>query len=118
MSEFIKLVGSNIRELRKAKGFTQAELGEKMQISQSYIGEIERGQVNVSLETLEKVTLALELSLFDLFNFKDIDIDENQYEKETLIEVHKQLLSERNLNEIKMFHQIIKNIIKMVDHDI
>ncbi len=45
-----KELGERIRELRKIAGITQEELGEKSALSYKYIGELERGQVNVSLD--------------------------------------------------------------------
>ncbi|WP_152679707.1 helix-turn-helix domain-containing protein, partial [Paenibacillus sp. IHB B 3415] len=47
-------VGSRIRELRKAKGWTQEQLAEAASLHYSYIGGVERGDRNISLETLEK----------------------------------------------------------------
>lgn len=117
LSEFITLLGNRIRQLRKEKGLTQAELGEKMQISQGYIGEIERGLVNVSMETLDKIVKALGITLYELFDFKDIDIDEQYLEKETIIEVHKKLLLERSLSEVKMIHNITKEIVHTIDNN-
>lgn len=117
LSEFITLLGNRIRQLRKEKGLTQAELGEKMQISQGYIGEIERGLVNVSMETLDKIVKALGITLYELFDFRDIDIDEQYLEKESIIEVHKKMLLERNLSEVKMIHSITKEIIKTIDEN-
>ncbi|RAV17821.1 transcriptional regulator [Paenibacillus contaminans] len=117
LSEFITLLGNRIRQLRKEKGLTQAELGEKMQISQGYIGEIERGLVNVSMETLDKIVKALGITLYELFDFRDIDIDEQHLEKETIIEVHKKMLLERSLSEVKMIHNITKEIVHTIDNN-
>ncbi|MET1168220.1 helix-turn-helix transcriptional regulator, partial [Bacillus velezensis] len=48
-------VGNRIRELRKAKGWTQEQLAEAAGLHYSYIGGVERGDRNISLETLEKI---------------------------------------------------------------
>ncbi|MBI4378760.1 MAG: helix-turn-helix domain-containing protein [Nitrospinae bacterium] len=38
--------------MRKSRGFTQEELGEKAGLSYKFIGELERGEENVSLDSL------------------------------------------------------------------
>jgi transcriptional regulator with XRE-family HTH domain len=66
MSEPIALkrvVGDNIRSLRKAKKLSQEELGERAGLSYKFVGEIERGSVNPSLESLENIAVALEVDV-------------------------------------------------------
>lgn len=66
--DFKVVLGKRIRNFRKTRGFTQEELGEKSGLSYKYIGEVERGKVNVSLESLGRVADALSLKLVDLFS--------------------------------------------------
>ncbi|MCK9859617.1 helix-turn-helix transcriptional regulator [Paenibacillus sp. ATY16] len=42
MAELIKQIGQQIRILRKNRGLTQEQLGEMVQLPQSYIGSVER----------------------------------------------------------------------------
>ena len=56
-------MGGRIRQLRKQKRMTQAELAEKVRISTSFMGHIERGTRIASLETLVNLSDALEVSL-------------------------------------------------------
>ncbi len=51
--------GTTVRTERKARGLTQQELAFGSDLSLTYIGEIERGQRMVSLDTLERVAGAL-----------------------------------------------------------
>lgn len=60
-------LGDKIRNLRRIKGLTQEELGEKAGLSYKYIGEIERGQVNVSFDSLIRIVNALSVMISDLF---------------------------------------------------
>lgn len=62
-----RLVGKHIRLLRKAKGWSQEELGENAALSYKFIGEIERGIVNPSLDTLLGISNALNVELPKLF---------------------------------------------------
>ena len=64
------LLGRRIREIRKAKGLTQEELGSKADVSYKFVGEIERGQQNPSFDILVKIACALEIELLDLFRFE------------------------------------------------
>ncbi|SDM51122.1 Helix-turn-helix [Paenibacillus jilunlii] len=54
-------VGNRIRELRKAKGWTQEQLAEAAFLHYSYIGGVERGDRNISFETLEKIITAFQV---------------------------------------------------------
>jgi transcriptional regulator with XRE-family HTH domain len=62
-----QLVGKNVRSLRRARGWSQEELGEQAELSYKFIGEIERGAVNPSLDSLEKIASALTIEVFELF---------------------------------------------------
>lgn len=48
-------LGSQIRELRKSKGFSQEQLAFQAEVDRSYVGGIERGERNVSFLTLVKI---------------------------------------------------------------
>lgn len=65
------LLGRRIRDIRKAKGWTQEELGSRADISYKFIGEIERGQQNPSFDTLVKIADALEVELYELLRFEE-----------------------------------------------
>jgi transcriptional regulator with XRE-family HTH domain len=70
MDDLRKDVGRRIRSLREAGSLTQEELGEKAGLNYKFIGELERGRVNVSLDSLVKIAEALEVKIGDLF-FKE-----------------------------------------------
>jgi transcriptional regulator with XRE-family HTH domain len=67
--EFLKLLGKRIRDLRKANGLTQLDLGVAMDNYGEQVGRIERGQLNVSICTLKKIAEGLNISLSELLNF-------------------------------------------------
>lgn len=62
----IKL-GQRIREIRKKLGFSQEELGFKSNVHRTYIGSIERGEQNVSIDNIHKIAKALKISPTELF---------------------------------------------------
>ena len=59
--------GSSVRRLRSVKGYSQERFAEACQIERSYMGMIERGEVNVTLAMVVKVARGLGISLVDLF---------------------------------------------------
>jgi transcriptional regulator with XRE-family HTH domain len=61
------LVGERIRTLRKERGWSQEELGEKANLHHTYVGAIERGEKNASIDTLDKIADALGTVIVDLF---------------------------------------------------
>jgi len=73
MDNIRKGLGKRIRALRKLKTFTQEELGEKAGLSYKFIGEMERGVVNPSLDSLVKIATALGVKVEDLFP-REVDI--------------------------------------------
>ena len=62
-------VGKRIKELRNKLGISQEELAFRSEIHRTYIASLEVGKRNVSIETLEKVVNALEVSMFEFFRF-------------------------------------------------
>jgi transcriptional regulator with XRE-family HTH domain len=61
-------LGKRIRSLRKTNGWTQEELAEHAELSHKYIGEVERGEVNPSLDTLLSIANALKVEIARLFS--------------------------------------------------
>lgn len=61
--------GNRIRELRKERALSQKQLGELTGFHKNYVGMIERGERNPSLENIEVFANAFEMSLSELFTF-------------------------------------------------
>jgi len=59
-------IGNNIKELRKAKGYKQKDLAEKIQIATNSLSRYETGEREPSIETLEKIADALEVPVSKL----------------------------------------------------
>ena len=65
------LLSLNIKRFRRIKGWSQAKLAEKMDISTNYLSEIETGRGWVSPFSLVKLANALEIEVFELFKHKE-----------------------------------------------
>lgn len=63
------LFGDRVRELRQKRGWSQEEFAAKAELDRSYIGCIERGERNVSIENICKVAVALAVSPAALFEW-------------------------------------------------
>jgi transcriptional regulator with XRE-family HTH domain len=57
------MLGDNVRGLRKAKGWTQRELAERIGSTPSYVNRVEMGKVNPSVGVLDRVARALDCPL-------------------------------------------------------
>ena len=67
MSEIAKAVGQRIRNYRTKAGFSQEKLAEMSGCHPTYIGQLERGEKNATIESIEKITTALSLPMSKLF---------------------------------------------------
>lgn len=67
------MVAVNVLEVLKAKGWSQKDLAEKMNVSSQQINKILKGQQNLTLETISKLETALEISLIEIIDFKADD---------------------------------------------
>lgn len=67
MNDMIKLIGERIRNLRKERNWTQEELAYRANIHRSHLGEIERGETSVTVESVAKIANALEITVEDIF---------------------------------------------------
>ena len=71
MSDIVKAVGQRIRNYRTQKGLSQEKLAELSGCHPTYIGQLERGEKNATLESIERITVALGISLSKLFEKLD-----------------------------------------------
>ena len=65
-------LGLAIKELRQNLNLSQEDLAEVSELDRSYIGGIERGEHNLSVISLIKISKALEVRLSDLFKISKI----------------------------------------------
>lgn len=68
MKTITSAIGKRIRVARQQKGWSQRELAEKADVSDSYIGSIERGKKVPSIEIVYRICAALSLSMQTLFD--------------------------------------------------
>lgn len=59
--------GARVRELRQAHEWSQEDLAEKAALHRTYIGSVERGERNISLDNIHALADALGVSVTELF---------------------------------------------------
>ena len=55
----LHIIGRKLREVREKQHLTQSDVAEKADISTNHYAQIERGEANPSIETLESILKAL-----------------------------------------------------------
>lgn len=61
--------GARLAYARKLRKLSQMKLAEKVDMNFNYIGQIERGEANVTIKTMKILADALDVELKELFNF-------------------------------------------------
>ena len=71
--DLYEAIAKNIKKWRKIRGITQAELAERVGLSHEFIRRIEskKGVKTFSVETLYKISIALDINISELFNFEN-----------------------------------------------
>ncbi|WP_054941692.1 helix-turn-helix domain-containing protein [Paenibacillus ihuae] len=112
MSNLMDIIGVRIRSLRKEKGWSQEELAERAGLHFTYIGKIERSEHKVTIESLEKVTRALGISLEEFFHLIQ-PIREGTF-NDTLTKILNSLLN-RSIDDQKKALHLIEFVLNWKD---
>lgn len=64
-----KKFGTKLAYIRKSKHLSQMKLAEIVDMNFNYIGQIERGEANVTIKTIKVLANALDTEVKELFNF-------------------------------------------------
>ena len=102
--DICKVIGIRLRELRKLKGLNQEKMADLAGVNPKYYSEIERGQRNVTIKILEKITTNLDITLADLFRFpEDETLSQKGEEIMALITTLLKSKDEKSLAKLKIF---------------
>lgn len=99
-----KVIGSRIKEARKAKNMTQENLSEKIDVSVAFLSRIERGNSHVNLKRLNQICDILEVSEGYVLNGAD-STKENYLDQE-----FSELLKNCSSEKQKLIYEIAKTI--------
>ena len=70
MSTVQERFGKRLKEVRQEQSFTQEELAHKAGLNRTYIGDIERGEKNLTLESMDRLAIALGIKIRDFFDWE------------------------------------------------
>lgn len=62
-----KSFGNRVRQLRQSRDWSQERAGEACDLHWTYIGQVERGERNISLESIHKIAKGFKVELAELF---------------------------------------------------
>ena len=103
-----KLFGANLKAVRKERGYTQAELAERIDRSLYLVSQIERGESAPSFETIDEICRTLKVSPQDLFNGSDL-LRTNKTTKFAKLQSKLATLSEEDLDWVENVLQAVLN---------
>lgn len=66
-------LGRAVRRLRTARGHSQEAFADAIRAHRTYVGSVERGEVNLSLDNLERIASGLGLAPWQLLREADAD---------------------------------------------
>jgi transcriptional regulator with XRE-family HTH domain len=101
-----ELLGARIKELRKARGLSQDQLLERVNIDSKHLSRIEVGKSYPSLDTLEKIARALNVEIKDLFEYM------HEVKGKELTENINRLLKESDEEKLRLILKIIRAIVR------
>ncbi|MBE6884116.1 MAG: helix-turn-helix domain-containing protein [Ruminococcaceae bacterium] len=106
MTSMAKTIGQRIRKYRARRGLSQEKLAEFSGCHPTYIGQLERGEKNATIESIEKIAAALEVSLSKLFE----KLGESEKETENLPLVCYEFLLGKSKEEQERLYRILLEI--------
>lgn len=107
MHDLATIIGKRIREIRNAQGISLEELSFKAGLNAAHLGQIERGFRNPTLETLERIATALDMSFYELISSSET-LPREQSETSDIRRKIDAQLSSMTLDEQKDILRIIR----------
>ncbi|MDE6999758.1 MAG: helix-turn-helix transcriptional regulator [Lachnospiraceae bacterium] len=106
-----KKLGERIREERRRLNLTQAQLAEAVDISNTYMGAIERGERSLTLDTLVRLVNRLGVTVDYLLSDSVTDTDSN------IMEQFKQIIDRQPLERKQMAVNVLRTIFSYFDNE-
>ncbi|MDQ0902764.1 helix-turn-helix domain-containing protein [Paenibacillus sp. V4I7] len=117
VAELKILVGKRLRQMRKERGLTQLTAAERCDMENTYLAGVERGERNISLESLEKIVTALGAEPIDAFRFGDLEMGKGLEGKRDAIRILAAFLEERSMEEIELIRKMSKDVMATIDSE-
>jgi len=108
-------VGNRIRQYRQRSGLSQEKLALNAGLTVSFLGDIERGNKKPTVESLEKLLRALNISFLEFF---DYETEIKPVKDCSALEKLSLLLQDRPNDEIEMIYSVVKRILEYDDRSL
>lgn len=95
-----KLLGKQIKFIRKSNGYTQEKLSELIGIETSSLSGIESGRFYPSLHVLEKISNVLNIQMIDFFRYSTVD-------SENIDKEIKNIIGKQNQENKKLVYKLL-----------
>jgi transcriptional regulator with XRE-family HTH domain len=102
------LFGSRIRSIRETANLSRETVAERAGISANYLGEIERGEKWPTLDMIERIATAIEVSPPAFFEYEGEEIDNG-----ILLSKLQHILSERNTDQLQQALRVLKALFQV-----
>lgn len=109
MTDLRNTVGDRIRAIRKAQGLTQQQLAELANLDDAYIGAVERGERNFSIDTLEKIVAALQIQPGELF-LQSQGLNETEAAQRKALDEYAAIVRDLNVKQISTLQRIVSEV--------
>ena len=111
MDKLLFQFGNRVRALRKAHGLSQEKLAGKADLHYTYIGAVERGERNLSLNAIKKIAQGLQVNISELFVFATFKktADESELIKTEIIKS----LTSLDTETLQIISKVIKQILRL-----
>ena len=121
MNDLLILLGKRVHELRTAKKWSQEEFAHISGLHRTYIGQIERGEKNISFDNLSRVAVALGVTLAALL--EGLEDRSTTNPKSTQVETgrrkeaaHQQLETQKLVKRLKLQHAEMRRTIQALEN--
>lgn len=106
------ILGLRIRFYRKQKGLSQEKLAELCKLHPSYVGQIERGEKNITIEILYRLSRGLNTPMADLL--QDLDLPDSSG-NQLLSEIYNALF-ELSDGDLKRMKRLFDDVLDLMKH--
>ena len=113
-----KYISQKVKYFRKQNKMSQEELSEQAGLGLKYINQLENQNVNLTIHSLEKVIVALNLTPEDFFNFDSLEATTDQTDNLSLKRVNmklKQVPLDKREKILAIFEDILDNLYSSPD---
>lgn len=108
-------IGDNLRKIRKERKENQTKFANFLNISQSYLSDLENGRKNVSIDTVNKIAKKLNVSTSYLVSGNKMYSDLNDEEKEKALQNFKNQFKKDNKNKELLLKN---NLLSLIEKDL